>query len=220
MSPVAQWAAQPDPQDVIRHLVLMGDALQNIDLGHGDAESALVPRPRNPWRLTVIPAPHTLPRGHVREVPEDATHVVISVEGAWAIEQSGLLQAGTQTIRDALGTMADAADHFESLLAAMIASAQETALPTVVCTLVPGRYPKPVQHRVASTALAIFNDRVLRRAFEAGLPVVDLRRVCDEDADYATETVLTRAGVRKAANVIRAALYQVSRSGGQTRVYF
>jgi len=31
---------------------------------------------------------------------------------------------------------------------------------------------------------------------------------------------LSRAGVRKAANVIRAALYDVSRSGGQTRVYF
>ena len=35
--------------DVIRHLVLLGDALQNIDLGKGQAEDTLVPRPRNPW---------------------------------------------------------------------------------------------------------------------------------------------------------------------------
>jgi hypothetical protein len=93
-------------------------------------------------------------------------------------------------------------------------------LPTVVCTLVPDRFVKPVQHRVASTALAIFNDRVVRRAFAAHLPIVDLRMVCDEDADYASETLLSRAGARKAANVIRAALYEVSRSVERTRVYF
>jgi hypothetical protein len=206
--------------DVIRHLVLLGDALQNIDLGSGEIESALVPRPRNPWKITVLQALQTLQRGHVREIPEDATHVVISIEGAWAIQASGLLQAGTHTIREALVTLCAAADEFERILAGMIAAAQETGLPTVVCTLVPARYAKPEEHRVAMTALAIFNDRVVRRAFAAALPIVDLRMVCDEDADYTSETLLSRAGVRKAANVIRAALYEVSRSVERTRVYF
>lgn len=208
---------EADPPDVIRHLVLLGDALQNIDLGSGEIESALVPRPRNPWKITVLQA---LQRGHVREIPEHATHIVISIEGAWAIEASGLLQAGTHTIHEALATLCAAADEFERILAGMIAAAQETGLPTVVCTLVPARYAKPAEHRVATTALAIFNDRVVRRAFAASLPVVDLRMVCDEDADYASETLLSRAGVRKAANVIRAALYEVSRSVGRTRLYF
>lgn len=206
--------------DVIRHLVLLGDALQNIDLGGGQIESALVPRPRNPWKLTVLQALPRLQRGHVREIPEDATHVVVSIEGAWAIEASGLLRAGTHTIGEALEALCAAADEFEGILGGLIAAAQETGLPTVVCTLVPDRFAKPSQHRIAATALAIFNDRVLLRAFAAGLPIVDLRRVCDEDADYASETLLSRAGVRKAANVIRAALYEVSRSVERTRVYF
>ena len=38
--------------------------------------------------------------------------------------------------------------------------------------------------------------------------------MCDEDSDYATETLLSRAGVRKVANVGRAALYEVSRELG------
>jgi len=213
-------SGRADPPDVIRHMVLLGDALQNIDLGSGEIENALVPRPRNPWKMTVLQSLHALQRGHVREIPEDATHVVISIEGAWAIEASGLLQGGTHTISEALETLATAADAFEVVLSGMIAAAQETGLPTLVCTLVPARYAKPAQHRIASTALAIFNDRIMRRAVAASLSIVELRLVCDEDADYASATLLSRAGVRKAANVIRAALYDVSRSGGRTRVYF
>jgi hypothetical protein len=220
MAPNSPHVGERSSLDVIRHLVLLGDALQNIDLGAGEIESALVPRPRNPWKLTVLQGVQTLQRGHLREIPEDATHLVISVEGAWAIEASGLLQSGTHTIREALAVLCAAADEFEVILRSLIAAAQETGLPTVVCTLVPDRFAKPAQHRVAATALAIFNDRVVRRAFAASLPIVDLRMVCDEDADYASETLLSRAGVRKAANVIRAALYEVSRSVERTRVYF
>lgn len=220
MAPNSQRNGEGSPPDVIRHLVLLGDALQNIDLGSGEVERALVPRPRNPWKLTVVQVLETLRRGHVREIPEDATHVVISIEGAWAIEVSGLLQVGARTISEALEALCTAADEFEGILAGMIAAARETGLPTVVCTLVPARYVKPAQHRVAATALAIFNDRVVRRAFAARLPIVDLRMVCDEDGDYASETLLSRAGVRKAANVIRAALYEVSVSAERTRVYF
>ena len=220
MAPSSQQSGEKSSPDVIRHLVLLGDALQNIDLGTGEIESVLVPRPRNPWRLTVLKAPQELSRGHVREIPEDATHVVISVEGAWAIQASGMLQRPAQTVREALGTLSAAADAFEGILRGMIGAARETGLPTVVCTMVPDHFVEPVQHRIFSTALAIFNDRVMRSAVAAGLPIVDLRLVCNEDADYATETLLSRAGVRKAANVIRSALYDVSRSVERTRVYF
>src|SRR3989304_2340472 len=114
--------------DVIRHLVLLGDALQNIDLGGEQIESALVPRPRNPWKPPVLQALPRLQRGHVREIPEDATHVVISIEGAWAIEVSGLLQVGAHTISEALEALCSAADEFEGILAGMIAAARETGL--------------------------------------------------------------------------------------------
>jgi len=49
--------------DVIRHLVLLGDALENIELGAEPPEAVLVPRPRNPWKLTILEAPHVLARG-------------------------------------------------------------------------------------------------------------------------------------------------------------
>jgi len=211
---------EADSPDVIRHLVLLGDALQNIDLGTEDLESALVPQPRNPWKLTVLQTLRALQRGHASEIPRDATHIVISIEGAWAIDASGLLQGGTHTISEALEILATAADEFERILDGLIAAARETNLPTLLCTLVPARFAKPPRQRAANAALAIFNDRILRRAIAAKLSIVDLRVVCNEDADYASETLLSRAGVRKAANIIRAALYEVSRKPGRPRVYF
>ena len=206
--------------DVIRHLVLLGDALQNIDLGKGQAESALVPRPRNPWKLTVLQPPEVLRPSRVRAIPAEVTHIVICVDGGWAIETSGLLQGSAQTIREALYGLASAADEFEKVFVRLIAAATEAGVPTIVCTLVPARYVDPVQERAAAAALAIFNDRILRRAIAAQLSIVELRLVCDEDNDYASETLLSHAGVRKVANVARSALYDISRNPGRTRVYF
>ena len=159
-------------------------------------------------------------QGHVRQIPEDATHIAISVEGAWAIEASGLLKRRARTVYDALDMLATAADEFERIFAELIKAALETGLPTVVCTLVPARFTGPAKQRVATTALAIFNDRILRRAVAARLSIVELRLVCDEDADYASETLLSHAGVRKAANVLRAALSDVSRSRERMGVFF
>ena len=206
--------------DVIRHLVLLGDALQNIDLGKGQAEDTLVPRPRNPWKLTVLQPPEVLRQGRVRAIPAGVTHIGICIDGGWAIETSGLLQGYALTIGEALDALARAADEFESMFARLIAAAAEAGVPTIVCTLVPARYTEPSQQRVAATALAIFNDRILRRAVAAHLSIVELRLVCDEDSDYASATLLSHAGVRKVANVARSALYDVSRNPGRTRVYF
>jgi hypothetical protein len=206
--------------DVIRHLVLLGDALENIDMGAESAETVLVPRPRNPWKLTVLEAPHVLERGWARAIPPDATHIGICVDGGWAIEASGLLRQSTQSVSDALQVLATAADQFEDIFTKLVAAALETGLPTVVCTLVPSRHGEPSRQRAAAAALAIFNDRILRQAVAANLSVVDLRFVCDEEGDYASETLLSLAGVRKVANVGRTALYEVSREPGRTRVYF
>ena len=219
MTPNSLQEEQSSP-DVIRHLVLLGDALQNIDLGKGQAESALVPRPRNPWKLTVLQPPEVLRPSRVRAIPAEVTHIVICVDGGWAIETSGLLQGSARTIREALYGLASAADEFEKVFVRLIAAAAEAGVPTIVCTLVPARYVDPVQERAAAAALAIFNDRILRRAIAAQLSIVELRLICDEDNDYASETLLSHAGVRKVANVARSALYDVSRNPGRTRVYF
>jgi hypothetical protein len=214
---VQEGGASPD---VIRHLVLLGDALENIDMGAEPAEAMLVSKPRNPWKLTVLEPPQLLERGWAREIPIDASHIGICVDGGWAIETSGLLRGRAQSVSEALESLAIAADQFEGIFAKLVGAALEAGLPTVVCTLVPSHHEEPSRQRATAAALAIFNDRILRQAVKASLSIVDLRFVCDEDSDYASETLLSRAGVRKVANVGRSALYEVSREPGRTRVYF
>ena len=54
-------------------------------------------------------------------------------------------------------------------------------LPAALCTVydaVPGLAPLEV------TLLSVFNDVIVREAARAGLPVLDLRLVCDEARDY------------------------------------
>ena len=111
--------------DVIRHLVLLGDALENIDMGAEQPEAVLVPRPRNPWKLTVLEAPHVLERGWSRAIPLDATHIGICIDGGWAIEASGLLRGRAGSVSEALDALAQAADQFEEVFAKLVASARE-----------------------------------------------------------------------------------------------
>src|SRR5438132_12631229 len=114
MAPDSQQGGESSP-DLIRHLVLLGDALQNIDLGEGQAESALVPRPRNPWKLTVLQPPEVLRQGRVRAIPAGATHIGICVDGGWAIATSGLLQGGAPPISVASDVLMSSADELDRL---------------------------------------------------------------------------------------------------------
>ena len=48
----------------------------------------------------------------------------------------------------------------------------------------------------------MFNDVILREAFSRGLPVIDLRLVFDDDADYANDIEPSVKGGAKIAKVI------------------
>jgi hypothetical protein len=82
---------------------------------------------------------------------------------------------------DGLHTLADIRDDFRNSYRKMLSHVQSFCLPMAVCTIydcVPG-LGKPKQ-----AALALFNEIILREAFEAKLPVIDLRLVCQAPEDY------------------------------------
>jgi hypothetical protein len=53
--------------------------------------------------------------------------------------------------------------------------------PTAVCTIYDS---VPDLSGPEVTALAAFNDVILREAFQAGLPIIDLRLICNRPGDY------------------------------------
>ena len=75
-------------------------------------------------------------------------------------------------------------------------------LPLAVCTIYNGCFPDPSYQRLASVALMVFNDVILRTAISHGLQVIDLRAICSRAEDYANPIEPSSIGGEKIARAI------------------
>ena len=207
----------------LRHVVLLGDALldaySSIDKTPGKFEDALLPGTRDKWKISVVTAAEIERAGSVLVLPADATHAIIFIEGNHAIEESGLLHGRSGTYGQELEQLSLAADEFEHTLARLIHVAQAARLVIMVCTMFQPNHKDPVRQRTACGALAIFNDRVTKRAAEARASLIDLRLICNEPEDYDKATQLSQSGLQKAANVIRFAMLELGAGARRSEVF-
>ena len=58
-------------------------------------------------------------------------------------------------------------------------------------------------HKMAMIGLSIYNDIITKEAFQAGLPLIDLRVLCNDDADFANEIEPSAIGGKKIAVAIK-----------------
>ena len=138
----------------------------------------------------------------LRRVPGDATHLVVSVGGNDALRHVGVFEDRAPSIAHALNRLADIADAFRQGYRTMLEGVASRRLPVAVCTIYDPRFPDPRLQRLAVTGLALFNDAILREALGRGLPVIDLRLVCDRDEDYANAIEPSAKGGEKIAGAI------------------
>jgi hypothetical protein len=113
----------------------------------------------------------------LRELPADATHLVVSVGGNDALRHIHLLDLDRNILPDVAAARAAFAADYRAMLDAVLARRK----PTAVCAVydaIPGLTDP------ARTALATFNDVILREAARSRVPVLDLRLMCDEASDY------------------------------------
>lgn len=73
--------------------------------------------------------------------------------------------------------------------------------------------------KVAVAALASINDVIIRQAFVLGLPLMDLRYVCSEDADYANPIEPSEASGAKIAKTILKVAGEDDFSRDKTSIY-
>jgi hypothetical protein len=207
-----------------RHVVLLGDALvdaySSIDKTPGKFEDALLPGTRDQWKISVVSAAEIERAGPALVLPRDATHAIIFIEGNYAIEQSGLLHGRSDACGQTLEQLSLAADEFERTLERLIHVAKAARLVIMVCTMFQPNYKDPVRQRTACAALAVFNDRVTKRAAEARVSLIDLRLICNEPDDYDKPTQLSKSGLQKAANVIRFAMFELDAGSRRSEVFF
>jgi hypothetical protein len=209
----------------VPHVVLLGDSIFDnaaYVAGGPDVLTQLRSALPDGWLATLCAVDGAVVNDVERQLahaPADATHLIVSAGGNDALAHADLLGRPARSTAEVLGALADAAGGFEVRYRAMLAAVLRRRLPATVCTIYNGNFPDAVAQRLASTALTVFNDAILRAAVETRIPVIDLRLVCDQPADYANPIEPSVRGGAKIARAVTRALTERSVGSRQTEVF-
>lgn len=193
-----------------RHVVLIGDSIldNGAYVGRGPAliDQLRATLPSN-WAATLAAVDgaitHDVP-AQLDRVPRDATHLVVSAGGNDALGAVNILEAPARDLADALELLARTAADFEASYQRLADAVESLAVPVTACTIYHPSFPDPRLQRLAATALALFNDVILRVAFARYWNVIDLRTVCSGPEHYANAIEPSCAGgERIAAAIVR-----------------
>jgi hypothetical protein len=170
------------------HLILLGDSIfdNRAYVAGGpaviDQVQGLLPKG---WQASLLAVDGNVALNvleQLNRIPSDATHLVISAGGNDALGILSQLHGSTpMPILAALQTLATIQLKFESEYTRVIAAAVLTGKPILACTIYDG---VPGLSQELKSALSLFNDVILRVCARQGLPVLDLRALCNESSDY------------------------------------
>jgi hypothetical protein len=189
------------------HIVLLGDSIFDNGAYTGGAPDVvghlrtLLP---SSWRasLSAVDGSTTADlHAQFAGVAPDASHLVVSIGGNDALLNSDLLARPVSSTTEALTLFGVRVGRFEAAYRAAIDGALALARDTTVCTIYNGNLG-PREAPLARVALMMFNDVILRVAFERRLGVIDLRLVCSDPADYANPIEPSDRGGRKIARAV------------------
>jgi hypothetical protein len=138
------------------------------------------------WRATLLAVDGSVASSVARQLarlPADATHLVVSAGGNNALDHSSLiLHEAASSYVEVLCRLAEIRAEFQREYRAMLQDVLAHDKPATVCTVydaIPGL------DRAEHTGLCLFNEVILREAFQVRVPVIDLRLICTEASDYA-----------------------------------
>jgi hypothetical protein len=207
------------------HIVLLGDSsFDNAPyVARGEEVIATLTR-RLPdgWRATLNARDGAVTRevqGQLRAVPEDATHLVVSVGGNDALGVSGVLQQPARSVAESLEQLARIRDAFAEEYRAMLGAVLARKLPVAISTIYEARFSEQPMRRIGAAALTVLNDFITREASVRGLPVIDLRAMFSEDADYANAIEPSGRGSEKIAAAILSLVNEHDFGRGRSTTY-
>ena len=190
-----------------RHVVLLGDSIfDNAAYTHGAPDVVTHLRRLLPagWQATLCAVDGATTAGlgpQLARVPAGASHLVISIGGNDALQNSDLLSLRVTSSGQALEAFASRVAAFEAAYRRAIGAALSLALPTAVCTVYNGAL-EPARATAARVGLALFNDVILRTAVDLGVDAIELRSICIEPSDYANPIEPSDAGGLKIARAV------------------
>jgi hypothetical protein len=130
-----------------------------------------------------------------------------------------ILTQRAQSVAEVYSRVATLAEQFERDYRRMLEAVLQHGRHTALCTIYFPSFPDPELQRLAVAGLATFNDCILRAAISLGLPVLDLRLICNQPSDYANPIEPAAAGGEKIARVICAVVASHDFSSQRCVVY-
>ena len=193
------------------HIALLGDSIfDNAAYTRGlpdvvaQLRAVLPPGARASLLAVDGATSHDVPR-QLAGLPPDVTHAAVSMGGNDALHSMDALHLPVSSTAEALAIFAARLAEFEASYRTALAEVVRRVPQTAVCTIYNGNLGGD-EGALARVGLMLFNDVILRVAFESGLAVVDLRLVCVDEADYANTIEPSSHGAAKIAASVAAAL--------------
>jgi GDSL-like Lipase/Acylhydrolase family len=187
------------------HIVLLGDSIfDNSPYTAGGPDVISQVRQLLPvdWRATLLAVDGATTKDvafQLRRLPQDASHLVLSVGGNDALMSSGILRTPADCTAQAVSALGDISQRFEERYRSAVGACRQIHVSLTLCTIYNGCFPDAIYQRLVSTALMVFNDVILRVGIEFGLTMIDLRFVCSSAADYANPIEPSSIGGAKIA---------------------
>jgi len=209
------------------HIVLLGDSIFDnaayVPAGT-EVQARLQSLPGRPHRVSLLARDGSVLQdmaaqvARLRELPVAADWLVVSCGGNDVLGLVGAMHSQVATVLEAAELLAAWQAGFRRGYLDMLDLLSAQSSPVAVATIydgVPGISPG------LRTALAPFNDVILREAVLRRLPVLDLRVVCDEAGDYASSSPIepSAQGGRKIAAAIGELVQTQSPGAPHTLVY-
>ncbi|MBE9114539.1 SGNH/GDSL hydrolase family protein [Lusitaniella coriacea LEGE 07157] len=190
------------------HIILLGDSIfDNASYVPGETDTVAQLKKKLPdtWKATLLAIDGSRVDdvyAQLKTIPEDATHLILSIGGNNALSHISILDERVASSAEVFSNLADISEQFEQQYQKLLQKILSLNLPTTLCTIYNPRHPEKLYQRIAVAALATFNDVIIRQAFQAGIPLIDLRLTCNEARDYANPIEPSATGGEKIADAI------------------
>lgn len=208
------------------HLVLLGDSIFDNALYVGDKPEVikqLQTKLPDGWNATLKAIDGDKINdvyAQLEQLPKDATHLILSVGGNNALSHLGILDRSVNSSAQVFSELAEISEEFERQYQKLLTKILSFKLPTVICTIYHPNHSEYLERRIAIAALATFNDVIIRQAFGAGIPLIDLRLTCNQPQDYANAIEPSSIGGEKIVNAIMNVVLEHNFQKPYTQVFY
>ena len=191
----------------LEHLVLLGDSIfdnGSYTKGEPDVKSHMESMVPDNFKVSLLAKDGSFimdVKAQLKSLPSDATRLLLSVGGNDILRHRDFLTDTAFSGTDLPDYLSLALVKFEQDYRTLILNIVALKIPLITCTVYNGNLEKSVREK-AKAAIAVFNDCIYRVSGENKIPVLELRKICTKETDYANPIEPSGIGGRKIAEGI------------------